>query len=152
MSTTYWLSRAGATQAEGPYTPRQIQTMWGNGQITAEDQLCPTDIDDGWVPAEMVIEELEDRMIAREVEAAAAAARPTVLAKKKRTTGNGGVGCLMLGAGLVLLAFFWPLGLLLIFAALILDQASVHYLCTACGNKTVRTARVCAVCRAHFKN
>lgn len=58
---TYWLSRAGATQAEGPYTPRQIQTMWSNGRITAEDQLCPTDVEDGWLPAEMVVEELEER-------------------------------------------------------------------------------------------
>jgi hypothetical protein len=87
---TYWLSRAGATQAEGPYTPRQIQTMWSNGQITAEDQLCPTDVEDGWLPAEMVVEELEERAVARQVEA-----RPKVVyvpapePKKKA-----GAGCL----------------------------------------------------------
>lgn len=56
---TYWLSRAGATQAEGPFTPRQIQTMWGNGQITAADQLCPTDVPDGWLPADMVVDEFD---------------------------------------------------------------------------------------------
>lgn len=87
---TYWLSRAGATQAEGPYTPRQIQTMWGNGQITAEDQLCPTDIEDGWMPAEMVIEELEERAAARVVGAAAPRTVYVPAAPEKKS----GAGCL----------------------------------------------------------
>lgn len=56
---TYWLSRAGATQAEGPFAARQLQTMWSNGQISAADQVCPTDVPESWLPAQMVIDEID---------------------------------------------------------------------------------------------
>lgn len=144
---TYWLSRAGATQAEGPYTPRQIQTMWSNGQITAEDQLCPTDVEDGWLPAEMVVEELEERAVAREALPSSAKAYAH---KKRKAVGSS--GCAVLVLGLIMLLFFWPVGVLLIAAAIVIDHLSVKLICTSCGNITVKTARECSTCRAHFQN
>lgn len=60
---TYWLSRKGGA-AEGPFTQGQILRMWEAGEITAEDQMCPTDVPECWLPAAMVIEELEVRATA----------------------------------------------------------------------------------------
>lgn len=139
---TYWLSRAGATQVEGPFTPRQIQTMWGNGQITAADQLCPTDVPDGWMPADMVAEQIAG-------EFAAHTQAPVEYAKKTRKAVSGG-GCALLIVGLLMLLLFWPVGVLLIAAAVVIDHLSVKLVCTRCGNVTVKTARECAVCRARF--
>lgn len=144
---TYWLSRAGATQAEGPFTPRQIQTMWGSGQISAADQVCPTDVPEGWLPADMVVDELEERAAAREATPAPAAS----YAKKKRKA-VGASGCAVLILGLIMLAFFWPVGVLLIAAAIVIDHLSVKLICTRCGNVTVKTARECGTCRARFQN
>lgn len=140
---TYWLSRAGSTQVDGPLTKRQIQSMWSQGQITAADQLCLTDVPEGWLPAGMVADQLDGESVS---ESSAAAMD---YAKKKRKAFGAG-GCSVLFFGLLTLPFFWPAGLLLIAAALVIDQMGVKLICTRCGNVTVQTANQCACCRALF--
>lgn len=142
----YWLARAGEEKPEGPFSKADLSRMYHAGEVEMLDQVALNGTD-RW-------QDLGRLLDLRDYQDPAAAAvpppLPQVQAHKKRTSGNGGVGCIMMIVGLVLLLIFWPLGLLLIFGAAILDQASVHYICTACGNQTVRTARHCMACKAVF--
>lgn len=142
----YWLARAGEENPEGPFSKAELSQMYHAGAVDMFDQVALHGTE-RW-------QDLGKLLGLRDYQDPAAAAvpppLPQVQSHKKRTSGNGGVGCIMMIVGLVLLLIFWPLGLLLIFGAAILDQASVHYICTACGNQTVRTARHCMACKAVF--
>jgi hypothetical protein len=142
----YWLARAGEEKPEGPFSKAELSGMYHAGAVDMLDQVALHGTE-RW-------QDLGKLLGLRDYQDPAAAAvpppLPQVQAHKKRTAGNGGVGCIMMIVGLVLLLIFWPLGLLLIFGAAILDQASVHYICSACGNQTVRTARHCMACKAVF--
>lgn len=140
----YWLARAGEEKPEGPFSKADLSRMYHAGEVEMLDQVALHGTE-RW-------QDLGKLLGLRDYQdpAAVPPPLPQVQAHKKRTSGNGGVGCMMMIVGLVLLLIFWPLGLLLIFGAAILDQASVHYICTACGNQTVRTARHCMACKAVF--
>jgi uncharacterized membrane protein YdcZ (DUF606 family) len=79
-----------------------------------------------------------------------AAAEPVFAKKKRKVVGS--AGCVVFVFGLLLLILMPPIGVLMIVAALVIEQLSVKMLCGHCGNVTIRSARECAVCGAHFKN
>jgi hypothetical protein len=84
-------------------------------------------------------------------QAAPAAVQPeAVVRAKKKGKAVGSSGCVLLIFGLLMLLLFWPVGVILIGAAIIVNYLSVKPTCTACGNVTVSTARQCAVCKAVF--
>lgn len=59
--------------------------------------------------------------------------------KKKTLASNTLGGCLCIIIGLLLLIYFWPLGLILLIVGLILGSQSKSYLiCTKCGKKIER--------------
>jgi hypothetical protein len=143
----YWLARDGAKTPEGPYGKGVLRRMYEAGTAEAMDQVCPAGTE-AWQD----LGQLLDLRAWREAQAAQVAAVETVVLAKKKRKAVGSSGCAILLLGLIMLAFFWPVGVILIGAALVVDHLSVKLICTACGNVTVRTARQCAVCDARFKN
>lgn len=143
---TYWLAHTGKDRPEGPYTEEQLSQKYAAGEAALEDQVCLQGTE-CWQD----LGKLLDLRANRHLHAPQEATAPLEFAKKKRTTAHGEMGCLMILAGLALLAIIPILGVILIAGALILDQASVHYVCRRCGNITGKHARECAGCRAVFR-
>lgn len=143
---TYWLAHVGKDRPEGPYTKAELSRKYEAGEAHLQDQVCLQGTE-CWQD----LGKLLDSRDSRHAHAIQEAAAPLEYAKKKRTTGHGGIGCLMILAGLTLLAIIPVLGVILIVGALVLDQASVHYVCRRCGNITGKHARECAGCRAIFR-
>ncbi len=143
---TYWLAHVGKDRPEGPYTKAELSRKHAAGEVDLQDQICPQGTE-CWQDLGKLLDLRDDRHAHATQEAAA----PLEFAKKKRTTANGGIGCLMILAGLALLAIIPVVGVILIVGALVLDQASVHYVCRRCGNITGKHAHECAGCRAVFR-
>jgi hypothetical protein len=144
----YWLARAGEEKPEGPFSRADLSRMYHDGEVDMLDQVCLAGTE-RWQDLGRLLglRDYQDPQAAP----AAVQLEEVVLAKKKRKAVGSG-GCAILLLGLIMLGFFWPVGVILIGAALIVDHMSVKLICTCCGNVTVRTARQCAVCKARFKN
>lgn len=143
---TYWLARLGEEKPGGPYSRADLSRMYQAGEADMYDQVCLAGTE-RW-------QDLGKLLALRDYQnpAAAASSQPreqVVLAKKKRRV-MGSAGCVVFVFGLLLLVLMPPIGVLMIVAGLIIEQCSVKVICTNCGNVTVKTARECAVCRAHF--
>lgn len=136
--TTYWLCRAPGSETEGPFALEQIQCMYQSGAITAQAMLC-REGDEVWVSA---LDELQSSFTPPQ---------PIVRRAKKKRKSKAGCGpaCLFL-IGLLFLVIFWPMGLALIFLALILDHMSYYRACSLCGNEVAKSSRECPWCKARF--
>lgn len=145
---TYWLARSGEDAPEGPYTQAQLRQRYEAGEADVHDQVCLAGTQ-AWQDLGRLLD-LRAWREAQAPQAVAAAAAPVLTKKKRQVLGN--AGCVIFVFGLLMLLFLPPIGVLMIVAALIVEQVSVKMVCCNCGNVTVKTARECAVCRAHFKN
>ncbi len=142
----YWLARTGEEKPEGPFSKAELSQMYHAGAVDMLDQVALHGTE-RW-------QDLGKLLGLRDYQDPAAEGPvrgPPVLAKKKRQV-LGNAGCVVFVFGLLLLLFVPVVGVLLIVVAMIVEQCSVKMICTNCGNVTVRTARECAVCHAHFKN
>lgn len=69
------------------------------------------------------------------------------LTRKVRTGGNGCTALAVFLLGLVMLFFFWPLGLLLIVIGLLADaRYGNKSFCGQCGNEVAPTSNLCPHC------
>jgi RNA polymerase subunit RPABC4/transcription elongation factor Spt4 len=70
---------------------------------------------------------------------------PTVgFATRKRKGEMMGAGCVVQGVGVVLLVFFWPVGVALLLAGGLMGS---YWACGNCQNKIDKAARTCPACR-----
>ena len=144
--TTYWLCRAPGSATEGPFTLAQLRAMYGSGSIMAEALVCRNG-EEEWLGLE---DELQAVEISQENKAAVyEQRRPPV--KRKRGQKNGCVSAFFFLFGVVMLFVFWPIGLLIILAALIMDHVGCYWMCGACKNEVAPKARVCPCCKAPLK-
>ena len=47
-----------------------------------------------------------------------------------------------------MMLFFWPLGLVFIIGALVMDKT--FWICGRCGNKVEKTGNLCPCCHSHL--
>lgn len=148
-TTTYWLCRTPEADPEGPFSLGQLGKMHEAGSVTAASLVCRQG-EDVWYG-------LDDELAACDLEAGREPAfiPPTLqmapVRKKRRSKGSGcgAVFCFLLG--LVMLLLFWPVGLLLIVAALIIDHTSYETTCGRCGNSVAPRSRLCPTCKVPLK-
>jgi hypothetical protein len=142
----YWLARAGEEKPEGPFSRADLSRMYHDGEVDMLDQVCLAGTE-RWQDVGKLLG-LRDY---QDPAAVPAALQPeAVVRAKKKGKAVGSSGCVLLIFGLLMLLLFWPVGVILIGAAIIVNYLSVKPTCTACGNVTVSTARQCAVCKAVF--
>jgi len=144
MLQAYWLSRSGGAP-EGPFAESQLRSMWVHGLFSTADELCADGSED-WMPAGWVMDSME---------APPTVAAPLVMpgdappVKKRQRRPNAGV-CWFCGIlGLVLLFFFWPVGLLLLVVALLCDKKITS--CCGCGNTVPSSSELCPSCGRRLK-
>ncbi len=137
---------------EGPFTFGQLKAMYQTGAINAEALVCPNG-EEEWTEARWMLEEVEAElgrpstmqgMPVRQV------ANPGTV-KLRRGQKNGCVSGFLFLVGIALLFVFWPLGLLVILAALIMDHTGSYSMCGACRNEVAPKSRVCPVCGSYLK-
>lgn len=56
----YWLSRNGEDPT-GPYAENQLRGMWANGSVIGDDQICPTDRVQDWMPLSILMDTFEEQ-------------------------------------------------------------------------------------------
>ena len=110
--------------------------MLDAGEIGPDDFACAHGTED-WIPVEMAIGTIDEPGLG-------AVEPPLNLAM--RVVQRPWMLCALVTflLGVVTLLAFWPLGLLLIVIALVIDRP--HHVCGYCGNRIERTSTMCPVC------
>lgn len=145
---TYWLSRTPGATPEGPFTFGQLKAMYATGAINAEAQVCANS-EEEWTEARWMLEEAVESF-STELSQRTEQRAPMHGKRKRKSKAGCGPSVLFL-VGLVMCVIFWPVGLLLLFVALIIDHISYYTACSVCGNEVARKAKICGVCRANLR-
>ena len=59
-----------------------------------------------------------------------------------------GMGCLIQALGLAVCFLFWPIGIIIL---IIGGRMAIKYVCSDCGNKVEKSARICPVCKSELE-
>src|SRR5687768_1988973 len=129
---TYWISRNGGP-SEGPYELEQLASMWQTGQLTSIDFAAESGTGEWFNVAYLM----------------APAALEPIKARRRRHRPYLMEAALVAVLGLMLLVFFWPLGVVLMIGSILMDRTIWD--CGQCGDKVHETTKVCPKCGAHLR-
>lgn len=142
----YWLSRDGNSSPEGPYSITQLRAMYAAGQVTALAKVCRSG-EDLWLMLEDELESGAPQLPSSPLRAADLPRFGRVKSVKK--SGCAAIFLFFCGVGMCFV--FFPIGLLLIIAAFVIDLSNGDYVCSECGNKLMKSSSICPACKASLK-
>lgn len=136
---SYWLIRSSGTPAEGPFSLDQLRRMYDTGNLTTLALVCRCG-EESW------------QALGDELQVMEAGHLEAFRCKRRvKTGGDGCVALILFIVAIVVLLFFWPLGLLLMVFAVMSDRRYGWLsFCGACGNTVASTSLQCPTCGARL--